>query len=78
MDKVIMKILKEWKQESGLKEPIRFKLDKNIIYIYTGNLGFLIGRGGITYNKYADRLVAELPMVKGLKISLQEVSRFWA
>lgn len=73
-----MKILKEWKQESGLKEPVRFKLYKDTLYIYAGNLGFLIGKGGITYNKYADRLVTELSMVKGLKISLQEVSRFWA
>lgn len=69
MEKKICKILKEWGKESSCDSIIQF----NYLYpsykliIYTNRVGYLIGKGGMYYNKYLDILKKEIYNLSGVE-----------
>ena len=61
MEEKIIEILKQWKEESKCDSIIQFKYSylKRNLTIYTYKVGYLIGKGGMYYDKYLDILTKE-------------------
>lgn len=68
MDKKIQKILRLWKEESGVTRVIQFKYRNGMLQIFTSQPGWLIGKGGILVNKYKQIFKNELHDFQELKI----------
>ena len=68
----IVKILKAWKAEAKVKEPILYTInyktenDGSILNLYTCHPGALIGKGGETYNKYKAAIQQQYPYISGI------------
>ena len=64
----IYKIIREWKNECCVVEPILFSYDyrSNELNIYTNRPGILIGYHGEIINRYR-------PMLKGILICMKEI-----
>ena len=54
--KIIQKILKKWKCESGAKRVIQFRYRNGILSIFTSEPGYMIGKAGCLVYKYEDIL----------------------
>lgn len=76
MGKRIQKILKEWKEESGVTRVVQFKYRGGMLTIYTSQPGRLIGRGGISVDKYRGVFEKEFFDFKELKF--EETDTYWA
>lgn len=63
------KILKEWKNEAGVKYPTLFKYDRTEkeLIIYTSRPGLYIGVHGNLVDKYTKILQKECPELKMVK-----------
>ena len=66
-DKHVETILKEWKKECLIREPILYTFSMGLLRIFTTRPGIMIGRAGITYNKYNDIMQNTLIGFKGLE-----------
>ena len=55
MNKII-RIMKEWKKEAGVKEPVLLKYRSGKLEIHTNRPGFMIGLHGRIVNKYTEIL----------------------
>lgn len=66
MERKILKVLKEWKKEAGVKYPCLFKYigSENKIIIYTSRPGFFIGYHGELVDKYKKKINDILRMKK--------------
>lgn len=62
MNKNICNILKEWKQEAGIKYSCLFQYSRfnNTICIYTSRPACFIGLHGTLYDKYKEKLKNEI------------------
>lgn len=74
MEREILKVLKEWKEEAGVKYPCLFKYlsRKNKIVIYTSRPGFFIGYHGKLVDKYKVK-IKELLWMKKEEITIDFV-----
>jgi ribosomal protein S3 len=70
---ILSKIIKEWEIESECNEPVRFskKFNEDKITIYASRVGILIGRQGITHQKYLAKIKERDSTIK--EISYVEV-----
>lgn len=77
-DRLIQKIIKQWKKEAGTNRVVQWKLcmDKTL-KIYTSQPGFLIGKGGALVDKYKEIFKQELG-VRFEKIDMIETDWLWA
>ena len=50
----------EWKREAGVNTPILWNFDykRNKVCFYTTKPGYMIGKAGVLYNKYIEKLRA--------------------
>ena len=74
--KIIQKVLKEWKQESGAKRVIQFRYRDGILSIFTSEPGYMIGKAGCLVNKYEDILKNEFSDFT--KVEFTETENCWA
>lgn len=73
--KIIQKVLKEWKQESGVKRVIQFRYRDGILSIFTSEPGYMIGKAGFLVYKYEDILKNELSDF--VKVKFTETENYW-
>lgn len=55
----ITKVIKRWKREAHLKDPVAYRKRRNALTIYTNKPGWLIGESGVLINKYSSILRKE-------------------
>lgn len=66
MNREICKILKQWKEEAGVKYPTLFKYRNGQLQIYTSSPGWYIGLHGCLVDKYRNILQEVIPSFKEL------------
>lgn len=74
----IQKIIKEWKDEAGVKNIIqisKYLINGDTLRICTDLPGFMIGRGGELINKYIKKLQEVEPNIK--HIDFVETDRWY-
>ena len=74
--KIIQKIIKKWKEESGATRVVQYRYRDGILSIYTSQPGYMIGKAGCLVYKYEDILKNELKKKK--KIDFVETEYYWA
>lgn len=74
--KIIQKILKQWKRESGAKRVIQFMYRDGILSIFTSEPGYMIGKAGCLVYKYEDILKKEFSDF--VKVEFTETNNCWA
>ena len=74
--KIIQKILKEWKHESGAKRVIQFKYRNGILSIYTSEPGYMIGKAGCLVDKYQRIIKKEMSDFE--RVEITETDNYWA
>lgn len=74
--KIIQKILKYWKQESGAKRVIQFRYRDGILSLFTSEPGYMIGKAGCLVYKYEDILKKEFSDF--IKVEFIETNSYWA
>lgn len=74
--KIIQKILKKWKCESGAKRVIQFRYRNGILSIFTSEPGYMIGKAGCLVYKYEDILRKEFSDF--IKVEFTETENYWA
>lgn len=70
MQREVMHVIKEWKNEAHVDEIIQvsvFSSFKDTIKICTNKPGYLIGKGGSTYEKYFSKLKEVNPNLKQIE-----------
>jgi ribosomal protein S3 len=82
IDKTLMTVIKKWKNEAGVNEPIRFKYtfaleNKTLITIYCSRPGLMIGYKGQLIDKYRKFIQSNF-ICHELEIRFEEVDRLWA
>ena len=78
MKRNLTKIIKEWKDEAGVKGIIQinaYPTSKNTLIICTDRPGIMIGRGGCLIDKYREKIQKEYPDIK--KIEFVETDRWY-
>lgn len=65
----ISRIIKKWKEESGVSGVIQFKYSHStgVLTIYTAYIGYLIGKAGCHYDKYKGIFKTEIHDFKGIE-----------
>jgi len=74
VDEKIYKIIEQWKNESGCNSIIQFNYSYSsyTLTICTRKVGYLIGKGGLLYNKYFDKIKNEIKNLK--EVSFVEIN----
>lgn len=78
MDKTLLYIIKDWKDEAGIKGIIQINAlptVRDILIICTAYPGYMIGKGGCLVDKYKRIIQKEFPNIK--KIEFIETNRWW-
>lgn len=71
----IRKILKDWKEEVGVTRVIQYRYRNGILTIYTSQPGLLIGKAGVTVDKYGKILKKEISNFENLEFV--ETEYYW-
>lgn len=56
----VTKIIRKWKKESGVDDPVAYKKRGDTLTVFTNKPGWMIGRHGVIINKYEGMLRKEL------------------
>lgn len=78
MERRLTEIIKEWKDEAGVKGIVQinaFPTVRETLTIYTDLPGYMIGKGGCLVEKYKEKIQKEFPNIK--KINFIETDRWW-
>ena len=70
MKRNLTKIIKEWKDEAGVKGIIQINAlftVRSALTIYTDRPGLMIGKGGCLVDKYREKIQKEYPNIKEIK-----------
>lgn len=68
----VTKIIRKWKREAGVEDPVAYKKRDNLLTVFTNKPGWMIGKYGVIIEKYSGMLRKELHNNK-LKIKIIEV-----
>lgn len=78
MKRNLTKIIKEWKDEAGVKGIIQINALSTVrdtLTICTDRPGLMIGKGGFLIDKYKEKIQKEYPNIK--KIEFVETDKWW-
>ena len=78
MRRNLTKIIKEWKDEAGVKGIIQINACSTVrdtLTICTDRPGLMISKGGCLIDKYREKIQNEYPNIK--KIEFVETDRWW-
>lgn len=67
MERKLTKLIKQWKDEAGVKGIIQinaYPTVKDTLTICTDRPGFMIGKGGCLIEKYKEKIKNEYPNIK--------------
>ena len=70
MKRNLTKIIKEWKDEAGVKGIIQINALSTVrdsLTICTDRPGFMIGKGGFLIDKYREKIQNEYPNIKKIE-----------
>ena len=70
MKRNLTKIIKEWKDEAGVKGIIQINALSTVrdtLTICTDRPGFMIGKGGCLIDKYREKIQKEYPNIKKIE-----------
>ena len=70
MKRNLTKIIKEWKDEAGVKGIIQINALSTVrdsLTICTDRPGFMIGKGGFLIDKYKEKIQKEYPNIKKIE-----------
>lgn len=78
MERRLTEIIKQWKDEAGVKGIIQinaYPTSRGTLTICTDRPGIMIGRGGCLIDKYREKIQKEYPDIK--KIEFVETDRWY-
>ena len=70
MERRITEIIKQWKDEAGVKGIVQinaYPTVRDTLTICTDRPGFMIGKGGCLIDKYREKIQNEYPSIKEIK-----------